>query len=55
MQIYFGYGKPTYFYGRISALTIGKLVRMCGGKTALPKPVAEAGFPEGLMVRYVSI
>ena len=55
VQIYFGYGKPTYFYGRISALTIGKLVRMCGGRTALPKPVAEAGFPEGLMVRYVSI
>lgn len=50
VAVYFGCGKKTYFYGRISALTIGKLVRICGGPASLPKPVAEAGFPYGLEV-----
>ncbi|XP_047124114.1 uncharacterized protein LOC101237974 isoform X1 [Hydra vulgaris] len=52
IQIYFGYGKPTYFYGKISSLTIGKLVRMCGGRATLPDIVNVAGFPKGLMVSY---
>ena len=55
MAVYFGVGKPnTYFYGEVSALTIGKIIRMLGGDTgAVPKPVAETGFPEGAMVRFL--
>jgi len=48
--VYFGLGDPSYFYGKVSALTVGKLVRMVGGKGGLPKPVAESGFPTGLSV-----
>ena len=51
VRIYFGYGKKTYFFGEISALTIGKLIRMFGGKTeSVPKKVAESGFPKGVLV-----
>ena len=52
VRIYFGYGKPSYFFGEVSALTIGKLIRMFGGKTSsVPGKVAESGFPKGAMVR----
>uniref|UniRef100_A0A7M5WWB1 Hemicentin-1 n=2 Tax=Clytia hemisphaerica TaxID=252671 RepID=A0A7M5WWB1_9CNID len=52
--IYFAVGKPSYFYGKVSALTIGKIARMVGGKGGLPGPVASSGFPEGLMVSFNS-
>ena len=52
LRIYFGVGKPsTYFYGEVSALTIGKVVRMFGGDTSgIPSVVAETGFPKGALV-----
>ena len=49
--MYFAVGKPMYFYGQVSALTVGKIVRMVGGKGNLPGPVASSGFPKGLLVR----
>ena len=39
-----------YFYGKLSALTVGKIVRMVGGKGGLPKFLADTGFPKGLEV-----
>ena len=53
VRIYFGVGNPnTFFYGELSALTVGKLIRMVGGNTAsVPNAVAESGFPKGLLVR----
>ena len=51
VRIYFGCCKKTYFFGEVSALTIGKLIRMFGGKTdSVPKKVAESGFPKGVLV-----
>ncbi len=51
LRIYFGWGKDAYFFGEVSALTIGKLIRMFGGKAgSVPKPVAETGFPKGALV-----
>ena len=51
IRIYFGYGDPTYFFGEVSALTIGKLIRMFGGKTeSVPAKVAASGFPKGALV-----
>ena len=57
MQVYFGVGKPnTYFYGEVSALTVGKVVRMFGGDTSgIPSVVAETGFPTGAMVCYLNM
>eukprot|EP00795_Rhopilema_esculentum_P012584 gene12584-3284_t len=53
IRIYFGWGKPSYFFGEISALTIGKLIRMFGGKTSsVPEKVAASGFPKGALVSY---
>ncbi|XP_065060118.1 uncharacterized protein LOC135687479 [Rhopilema esculentum] len=54
MQVYFGVGKPnTYFYGEVSALTVGKVVRMFGGDTSgIPSVVAETGFPTGAMFSF---
>lgn len=54
LAVYFGVGDPMYFYGKLSSLTVGKIVRMIGGKGGLPKPVAEAGFPDGLTVSIVA-
>ncbi len=55
VRIYFGIGKPsTYFYGEVSALTVGKIIRMTGGDTrSIPGPVAETGFPKGALVIFV--
>ncbi|XP_066934153.1 uncharacterized protein [Clytia hemisphaerica] len=50
--VYFGVGKPSYFYGKIAALTIGKIARMVGGGSGIPGPVASTGFPDGLEVSY---
>ena len=51
IRVYFGYGKLPYFFGEVTALTIGKLIRMFGGKTeSVPKKVAESGFPKGVLV-----
>ena len=56
VRIYFGYGKPSYFFGEISALTIGKLIRMFGGKTeSIPAKVSASGFPKGALVRTLNI
>eukprot|EP00794_Sanderia_malayensis_P009954 gene9954-10974_t len=54
VRVYFGIGKPnTYFYGEVSALTVGKIIRMTGGDTgSVPGPVAETGFPKGALVSY---
>ena len=51
--MYFGVGKPSYFYGKIAALTIGKIARMVGGGSGIPGPVASTGFPDGLEVWMV--
>ena len=39
-----------YIYGELSAVTIGKILRMLGSKLQLPPPVEQSGFPKGLIV-----
>jgi len=54
VAIYFGVGKLTYFFGQISALTIGKLLRIARSDASLPECVAKSGFPKGLYVNYAT-
>ena len=39
-----------YIYGELSAVTIGKVLRMLGSKLRLPPAVEKSGFPKGLIV-----
>lgn len=48
---YVGVGEPNFFYASITALTLGKIIRLLGFTFQLPPPVAESGFPEGAEVR----
>lgn len=49
---YFGIGKPKFFYASITALTLGKIIRLLGLKFPLPPPIAQTGFPEGVEGSY---
>ncbi|KAL9979352.1 hypothetical protein ACROYT_G017003 [Oculina patagonica] len=49
---YFGVGKPQFFYADMTALTLGKIVRLLGLKIPLPPPIAQTGFPEGAAGSY---
>lgn len=40
-----------YIYGELSAVTLGKILRMLGSKLQLPPAVEQSGFPKGLIVR----
>lgn len=40
-----------YIYGELSAVTLGKILRMLGSKLQLPPAVEQSGFPKGLTVR----
>lgn len=48
---YVGVGKPQFFYASITALTLGKILRLMGATFELPPPVAASGFPEGAEVK----
>lgn len=39
-----------YFIGEISAVTVGKIIRMLGRNIELPEYVAETGFQKALQV-----
>ncbi|XP_058970157.2 uncharacterized protein [Pocillopora verrucosa] len=49
---YIGVGEPQFFYASITALTLGKIIRLLGFTFQLPPPVAESGFPEGAEGSY---
>ncbi|KAJ7381185.1 hypothetical protein OS493_004785 [Desmophyllum pertusum] len=49
---YVGVGKPQFFYASITALTLGKIIRLLGFTFQLPPPVASTGFPEGAETSY---
>ena len=50
---YVGVGDPQFFYASITALTLGKIIRLLGFTFQLPPPVAESGFTETAEVRLV--
>ena len=50
---YFGVGEPQFFYADMTALTLGKIIRLLGFTFSLPPPVAATGFPEGASVSDV--
>ncbi|XP_074608868.1 uncharacterized protein LOC141863292 [Acropora palmata] len=39
-----------YIYGELSAVTLGKILRMLGSKLQLPPAVEQSGFPKGLII-----
>lgn len=47
---YVGVGDPQFFYASISALTLGKILRLLGSTIEIPPPIAATGFPEGAQV-----
>lgn len=47
---YFGVGAPQFFYADMTALTLGKIIRLLGFTFPLPPPIAQTGFPEGAAV-----
>ncbi|XP_020601762.1 uncharacterized protein LOC110040832 [Orbicella faveolata] len=51
---YVGVGEPQFFYASITALTLGKIIRLLGFTFQLPPPVAESGFPEGAEGSYAT-
>ena len=57
ISIYFGvdFNKPddNYIFGSVNKFTLGQIFKAFKlGKPAVPKVVAESGFPEGLTVSY---
>ncbi|KAL9979348.1 hypothetical protein ACROYT_G016999 [Oculina patagonica] len=51
---YVGVGEPQFFYASITALTLGKIIRLFGLTFQLPPPVAASGFPEGAEGSYAT-
>ncbi|XP_068704567.1 uncharacterized protein [Montipora foliosa] len=49
---YVGVGEPQFFYASITALTLGKILRLMGATFELPPPIAATGFPEGATGSY---
>lgn len=47
---YVGVGDPQFFYVSISALTLGKILRLLGSTIEIPSAIAATGFPEGAKV-----
>ena len=41
-----------YFYSELSSFSIGALCKAFGFNTNFPKPVAETGFPEGVLIGF---
>ena len=39
----------------MTALTLGKIIRLLGFTFPLPPPIAESGFPEGAAVRIATL
>lgn len=42
-----------YVYGELSAVTIGKILRMLGSKIDIPKKIADMGFPKSVVVSWL--
>lgn len=49
---YFGVGQPQFFFAEMTAMTLGKIIRLLGFTFELPPPIAQSGFPEGAAVRF---